>query len=62
MKGPDSRLSLLGCPITAAIPLSVPIGIVTVSFTVLSYAGDLTITVTADPQTCPDLGLLRGEL
>ena len=56
------RLRLLGCPVTAVIPLSVPIGNVTVSFTVLSYAGDLTITVNADPQACPDLAFLRTAL
>jgi diacylglycerol O-acyltransferase / wax synthase len=35
---------------------------VTVSFAVLSYAGSLTITLIADPDTCPDLSDLRDAL
>jgi diacylglycerol O-acyltransferase / wax synthase len=39
---------------------------ITVSFTALSYAGQLTVTLTSDPEACPDDGrlqrLLQGEL
>jgi diacylglycerol O-acyltransferase len=35
---------------------------VTVSFAVLSYAGNLTITIISDPDTCPDLSELRDVL
>ena len=59
IRGPDARLSFLGCPITAIVPLSAPTGNVTVSFAALSYAGSLTITLAADPDTCPDLSELR---
>ena len=62
LPGPKSRLSFLGCPITAIIPLSSASGNVTVSFAVLSYAGSLTITLIADPDTCPDLSELRDAL
>ena len=62
VRGPESRLSLLGCPITSIIPLSSASGNVTVSFAVLSYAGTLTITLIADPDTCPDLSDLRDAL
>jgi diacylglycerol O-acyltransferase / wax synthase len=62
VRGPESRLSFLGCPITSIIPLSAPSGNVTVSFAVLSYAGSLTITLIADPDTCPDLSDLRDAL
>src|SRR5664280_997101 len=62
LAGPQSRLSLLGCPITSLIPLSAATGNVTVSFAVLSYAGSLTITLNADPDTCPDLSELRDAL
>jgi diacylglycerol O-acyltransferase / wax synthase len=62
LRGPESRLSFLGCPITSIIPLSAASGNVTVSFAVLSYAGSLTITLIADPDTCPDLSDLRDAL
>jgi diacylglycerol O-acyltransferase / wax synthase len=62
VRGPESRLSFLGCPITSIIPLSAASGNVTVSFAVLSYAGSLTITLVADPDTCPDLSDLRDAL
>jgi len=62
VRGPESRLSFLGCPITSIIPLSAASGNVTVSFAVLSYAGTLTITLVADPDTCPDLSDLRDAL
>lgn len=59
LRGPDARLSFLGCPITTVVPLSAPTGNVTVAFAVLSYAGSLRITLAADPDTCPDLSELR---
>ena len=62
VRGPASRLSFLGCPVTSIIPLSAASGNVTVSFAVLSYAGSLTITLIADPDTCPDLSELRDAL
>jgi diacylglycerol O-acyltransferase len=62
LRGPEIRLSFLGCPVTSIIPLSVATGNVTVSFAVLSYAGSLTITLIADPDTCPDLSELRDAL
>jgi WS/DGAT/MGAT family acyltransferase len=62
LRGPESRLSFLHCPITSIVPLSAAAGNVTVSFAVLSYAGSLTITLIADPDTCPDLSELRDAL
>jgi diacylglycerol O-acyltransferase len=62
LRGPESRLTFLGVPITSIIPLSAASGNVTVSFAVLSYAGSLTITLIADPETCPDLSDLRDAL
>jgi hypothetical protein len=53
--GPDEPLRFLDAPITDALPLAVVTGNVTVSFAALSYAGDLAVTVIADPDTCPDL-------
>jgi diacylglycerol O-acyltransferase / wax synthase len=62
LKGPETAAVLLGCPITGIIPLSVATGNVTVAFTALSYAGSLVITISADPETCPDLDRLQQEL
>jgi len=62
LRGPDTRLSFLGATVTDVIPVSVTAGNVTVAFAVLSYAGTLTVTVIADPDTCPDQPLLVQEL
>lgn len=62
LRGPESRLSFVHCPITSIIPLTGSMGNVTVSFAVLSYAGSLTITLIADPDTCPDLSDLRDMI
>jgi diacylglycerol O-acyltransferase / wax synthase len=62
LRGPEGRLSFLHCPITSIIPLSAATGNVTVSFAVLSYAGNLTITLISDPDACPDLSELRDTL
>ena len=62
IKGPSAPLTLLGCPITDIVPLSVASGNVTVSFTALSYNRSLVITIAADPDTCPDLDHLHQEL
>jgi hypothetical protein len=37
-------------------------GNVTVSFTALSYAGSLVITISADPEACPDLDRLQQQV
>jgi diacylglycerol O-acyltransferase / wax synthase len=62
LRGPQTRLAFLGNPITGLIPLTVVTGNVTISFAVLSYANSLTITLTADPDACPDLSGLRDLL
>jgi len=66
LRGPETTLSLGGHPVVSVIPLAVASGNITVSFAVLSYAGQLTVTLIADPETCPDLSrlrdLLQGEL
>lgn len=62
LRGPQTRLSFLGNPITGLIPLTVATGNVTISFAVLSYANSLTITLIADPDACPDLSGLQDIL
>jgi len=62
IRGPRTPLTLLGCAVTDIVPLSAATGNVTVSFTALSYAQTLVTTISADPQTCPDLDRLHHEL
>ena len=62
LRGPETRQTIFGCPITGIIPLTVASGDVTVSFAVLSYAGTLAVTINADPDACPDLPELRQAL
>jgi diacylglycerol O-acyltransferase / wax synthase len=62
IRGPDHRLSFLGLPVAEIIPVTTTTGNVTVCFAVLSYAGRLTVTVVADPATCPDLPALVSGL
>jgi WS/DGAT/MGAT family acyltransferase len=62
LRGPEHSLVIADRPVTGIIPLGAISGNVTVAFAVLSYAGALTITTIADPETCPDLTRLREEL
>jgi len=62
LKGPGAALTLLGFPITGVVPLSVATGNVTVAFTAVSYVGSLVISISADPETCPDCERLQYEL
>jgi WS/DGAT/MGAT family acyltransferase len=62
LRGPEHPLALAGAPVTGIIPLGAISGNVTVGFAALSYAGTLTITAIADPETCPDLTELNEEL
>ena len=62
LRGPERPLSLSGIPIAGLVPLGAISGNITVAFAVLSYAETLTITVIADPETCPDLKELGEDL
>jgi WS/DGAT/MGAT family acyltransferase len=62
LKGPAAELSVGGFPIVDIVPLTIAVGNVTVSFTVLSYRGKLTVTIVGDLTTCPDLDVLRDAL
>ena len=53
LRGPEQRLSIFGCPVTAIVPLSTSTGNVTVSFTVLSYAGDSRSLSLPTPMLAP---------
>ena len=62
VRGPERQLRLLGAEVTEILPLGIVSGNVTVAFTVLSYAGTVTVTIAADPVACPDLDELRALL
>ncbi len=62
LRGPDERLEVVGHPVTALIGVALAVGNVTVSFTVVSYAGDVAITIVADSDAWPSLDGLRSAL
>ena len=62
LRGPDAPISLLDYRVLDLVPLSVATGNITVSFTALSYDNRLVITMTSDPETCPDVDRLRTAL
>lgn len=62
LRGPDQRLSLFGAPVADVVVLPTTAGNITVGFAVLSYAGVLNVTISADPATCPDLDVLVERL
>lgn len=62
LRGPDVPVSFLGATVSDIVPLNVLAGNVAVDFAVLSYAGSITITATADPDVVPDLDILADAL
>lgn len=62
LRGPANRLTFLGAPISKLLPIPGITGNVAVAFGVMSYAGTLAVTIVADPETVPDLSLLRIAL
>lgn len=62
VRGPADRLRLAGAVVADVLPLGIVSGNVTVAFTVLSYAGTLTVAVAAEPTACPDLDALQTLL
>lgn len=59
LRGPAEPIRLGGLEVKRIVPLSVTTGNITVAFGTFSYAGDLSIVVTADPDLVPDLGRLE---
>ncbi|CAM3853037.1 wax ester/triacylglycerol synthase domain-containing protein [Smaragdicoccus niigatensis] len=63
VRGPANQLCFAGQGIADIVPISVAENWnVTVTFVAFSYAGRLTITVTADPEHVPDLDVLVRAL
>jgi diacylglycerol O-acyltransferase / wax synthase len=60
--GPVQPLALADAQIEEVIPISGVYGNVGVGFTALSYSGVLTLTVMADPDLVPELGVLTSLL
>jgi diacylglycerol O-acyltransferase len=55
--GPAEPLRIAGVPVLELFPLVPLIGNVTLGVGALSYAGQLNLTVVADPDACPDAGV-----
>jgi hypothetical protein len=62
VRGPASRLRIAGHEVSALLPVAVNPGNVGASFAVLSYAGELAVTVVTDPDVVPDADLLVALL
>lgn len=63
VRGPAAPITFAGARVTSAIPVSLgPGGNIPIYFEVLSYAGTLTLTATADPDHFPELNSLTDAL
>ncbi len=62
VRGPATALAFGGARVSAVIPIAVNPGNVGVSFDVMSYAGQLGVTVVADPAVVPDQDVLTHRL
>lgn len=66
VRGPAAPVRLAGAPVRHLVPLTTSSGNIGVSFAALSYAGDLAVTLTADPGVVPEADalaeLLESEL
>jgi WS/DGAT/MGAT family acyltransferase len=60
--GPAHRLRLAGAELLEAYPVAGLAGNVTLGVDILSYAGELGVTLVADPDAWPDLPMLAGAL
>ena len=62
LRGPEQPVRLLGALVREVVPVTTTTGNVPVVFGALSYAGVLTLTVVADPDTCPEVDTLVTDL
>ena len=62
VRGPATPLSFLGARVLDMSAVALITGNITVGFAALSYAGTLTVTVMADPDTCLDLPCIVAQL
>jgi len=54
IRGPAQPVTLAGCPVSRITPLVVNQGNTTIAFASITYAGQLTISIVADPASGPD--------
>ncbi len=62
VRGPADRLNVGGLPVLDLVPLTSPGGNICASFTAVSYAGTLMVTVMTDPDVLPDVAELTGAV
>lgn len=62
VRGPAEPLHLLGHRVSEIVPVAVTPGNVGLTFDVLSYAGELVVTVLADPAVVPDHPTVAEDL
>ena len=62
VRGPEAPIYVAGHRVRSIIPVAVTPGNVGVTFDVLSYAGELVISVVADPDVVTDQDSLTGRL
>jgi hypothetical protein len=62
MKGPTVPWHFNGHPVSAVTPMAITPGNVGVSFDIVSYAGQLVVTLVADPVVVPDQDALTADL
>ena len=62
VRGPVHRLRIAGREVSTVLPVAVNPGNVGASFAVLSYAGELAVTMTSDPAVAPDADALDAHL
>jgi WS/DGAT/MGAT family acyltransferase len=62
LAGPRARLALAGWPVVEVLPVTTTPGNIGVNVCALSYAGDLTVVLVADPDLVPDLDRLAQTL
>jgi hypothetical protein len=62
LPGPPNRLALAGHRVLEVLPVMTTPGNIGVSFAALSYAGELTVVLVADPDVVPHLDDLAREL
>lgn len=62
LRGPAEPLRIAGHEVSQLVPVGATPGNVGVTFTALSYAGRLAVSVVTDPDLVPDLGQLEALL
>ncbi|WP_433876270.1 wax ester/triacylglycerol synthase domain-containing protein [Sinomonas atrocyanea] len=62
MRGPAEPISIAGHRAVSVVPFGLTPGNVGVCFAVVSYAGQLVVTLVADPDVVPELDELAGRL